>query len=251
MLASTGLFTYGLLDAVGDVSSRAGDRAGLELASAGRGAANLAYLVLTHGPSGVPQTPPDFPGDSNGPTGTAGAVVTATLPLPLCVPPVCIMVPPVVAGSAGNAPSNVLFSTGDGGNSSNSNVTTRPTPKGSENDVGNDLGPGNTPQASYKGGKQVPYGTPGSVRPDFVADNGTASFEVKNYNIQTNASGLINNVSQQAFQRAVNLPDGMVQQVVIDVRGQILTPQQELVIRQGIVQKSNGIISPNAIQFKR
>ncbi|NML35487.1 hypothetical protein [Paraburkholderia antibiotica] len=57
---------------------------------------------------------------------------------------------------------------------------------------------------SYKDGEQVPYGTPGSVRPDFVAQDGTASFEVKNYNIATNSSGLINNVANQAVQRAAN-----------------------------------------------
>ena len=80
----------------------------------------------------------------------------------------------------------------------------------------------------------MPYGTPGSVRPDYVATDGSVSFEVKNYNIQNNTNGLVNNVSQQAIQRAENLPVGMVQQVVIDVRGQVLTPQQEFVIRQGI-----------------
>ncbi|MGN5479979.1 hypothetical protein ACTMU2_33570 [Cupriavidus basilensis] len=96
----------------------------------------------------------------------------------------------------------------------------------------------------------MPYGTAGSVRPDFVAADGSASFEVKNCNIATNASGLINNVAQQATQRANNLPEGMQQQVVIDVRGQTVTDAQKNLIVQGIVQKSNVIISPTAIQFK-
>ncbi len=96
----------------------------------------------------------------------------------------------------------------------------------------------------------MPYGTPGSVRPDFVAADGTASFEVKNYNIATNSGSLVNNVAMQAMQRQANLPEGMQQQVVIDVRGQTITPQQELAIRQGIVSKSNGAIPFNSIRFK-
>jgi filamentous hemagglutinin len=61
---------------------------------------------------------------------------------------------------------------------------------------------------------------------------------------------LINNVAQQAIQRADNLPSGMEQQIVIDMRGQTVTDAQKVSIIQGIVQKSNGIISPTAIQFK-
>jgi filamentous hemagglutinin len=127
----------------------------------------------------------------------------------------------------------------------------RPSWRQSENDVGTDLGSSARSQISYKNGVEVPNGTPGSVRPDFVGTNGGASFEVKNYNIATNTSGLINNVAQQAIQRASNLPDGMQQQVIIDIRGQTVSLQQETAIRQGIVQKSNGAISPNSIQFKR
>jgi len=42
----------------------------------------------------------------------------------------------------------------------------------------------------------------------------------------------------------------MQQQVVIDVRGQMITVDQERNIIKGIVQKSNGIIKPEAIEFK-
>jgi len=77
------------------------------------------------------------------------------------------------------------------------------------------------------------------------------SVEVKNYNIATNSTGLANNVAEQAILRAQNLPQGMTQTVVIDVRGQAVTAQQEFVIRRAIVQKSNGAISPSDITFKR
>ncbi|MDY1014127.1 hypothetical protein, partial [Pseudomonas viridiflava] len=126
----------------------------------------------------------------------------------------------------------------------------RPTPQKSEIDVGADLGAGARPQVSYKNGQEVPYGTSGSVRPDWCVGN-VCSVEVKNYNIAKNQSGLISNVSKQAIQRAESLPQGMQQQVVIDVRGQMITVEQERNIIKGIVQKSNGAIKPEAIEFKR
>lgn len=150
-----------------------------------------------------------------------------------------------VAGAAAGKtlPDGVLLA--DGGGSS------RPSPRQSEIDVGSDLGSGHDPQVSYKNGQEVPYATPGSVRPDISTVDRTISYEVKNYNIENNSSGLINNVANQAIQRAANLPQGMQQQVVIDVRGQNITPQQENTIIQGIVNKSGGIIKPDAIEFKR
>ncbi|QQC64327.1 hemagglutinin repeat-containing protein [Paraburkholderia ginsengisoli] len=144
-------------------------------------------------------------------------------------------------GAANSLPANALLS--DSGN--------RPTPRQSELDETADQSGVSTPQVSYKGQDQVPYGTAGSVRPDLVSNDGTFSTEVKNYNIATNSSGLINNVANQAIQRADNLPDGMQQQVVIDIRGQTVSDVQKTAIIQGIVQKSNGIISPTSIRFKQ
>lgn len=42
-----------------------------------------------------------------------------------------------------------------------------------------------------------------------------------------------------------------MQEIVIDVRGQVLSLAQEDAIVRGIVQKSNGIVKPTNIQFKR
>lgn len=126
----------------------------------------------------------------------------------------------------------------------------RPTPRQSEIDVGKDLGDGWREQISFKDGKEVPYGTKDSVRPDWCQGN-TCSVEVKNYNIATNQSGLINNVAKQAIERQNNLPSGMQQEIVIDVRGQTISAIQEDAIIRGVVQKSNGIIKPTDIQFKR
>ena len=140
-LTSTGLFTYGALATVGDGASRVADSVSRQpigrlatLASGqaidlGYGIVNLGTQVLSHGPFAIPQTPPDFPGDSNGPTGSAGAVVTATLPLYLCAPPVCLMTPPIVTGTSGGKWTNLTFSSGQDSESANSgnNNTTKGT----------------------------------------------------------------------------------------------------------------------------
>ncbi|WP_261372450.1 hemagglutinin repeat-containing protein [Yersinia aldovae] len=129
-------------------------------------------------------------------------------------------------------------------------AATRPSHRQSEIDVGEGLGDGWREQVTFKDGKEVPYGTKGSVRPDWCQGN-VCSVEVKNYNITTNSNGLINNISKQAIDRQANLPAGMRQEVVIDVRGQTISAIQEDSIIRGIVQKSNGIIKPTDIQFKR
>ncbi|WP_141683096.1 VENN motif pre-toxin domain-containing protein [Gilliamella intestini] len=124
----------------------------------------------------------------------------------------------------------------------------RPHSSTSEKDVGASLPPDYRGQVSYKDGVEVPHGTKGSVRPDFC--NGTTcSIEVKNYDIGKYADNLINNISKQAIERQKHLPNGMQQQVRIDVRGQHLTPALEFKIRRGIVRKSNGIISSKQIEF--
>ncbi|MET1534237.1 filamentous hemagglutinin N-terminal domain-containing protein [Burkholderia sola] len=243
----------GFLTALGNMVSTAGGYIGDQLASAGRGAVNMGnqFIGLMNANSG--QTPPSDPNplveaNNGNPPAAGGAVVTP--PVMACTPDKgCVFTPPLVApGSSNGAPSNATLSSGDSG-SSDSTTATRPGWRQSENDVGSDLGSSARPQVSYKGGVEVSNGTPGSVRPDFTATDGSASFEVKNYNIATNSSGLINNVSQQAIQRADNLPTGMQQQIVIDVRGQTVTDAQKVSIIRGIVQKSNGIISPTSIRF--
>ncbi|WP_323666810.1 DUF637 domain-containing protein [Pectobacterium punjabense] len=125
----------------------------------------------------------------------------------------------------------------------------RPSWRKSETDIGKNLGEGWREQISFKGGKEVPYGTSGSVRPDWCLGT-ICSIEVKNYNLATNQNGLINIVSKQAIERKANLPAGMRQEVIIDIRGQTLTTQQRAVIRKSIAEKSNGSINPSSIRFK-
>jgi hypothetical protein len=50
--------------------------------------------------------------------------------------------------------------------------------------------------------------------------------------------------------RADNLPTGMEQQIVIDIRGQVVAPKQRAQIIRGILEKTGGVISESAIGFK-
>ena len=59
-------------------------------------------------------------------------------------------------------------------------ATVRPTPRQSGIDVGANLPPGARLQVSYKDGQEVPYGTLGSVRPDWCIGN-VCSIEVKKF----------------------------------------------------------------------
>jgi len=60
---------------------------------------------------------------------------------------------------------------------------------------------------------------------------------------------LVSNISKQVKERAVPLPKGMEQQVIIDIRGQTVTPAQIQKVINGVLQKSNGIIKETDITF--
>jgi len=126
--------------------------------------------------------------------------------------------------------------------------TTRPSPRQSERDLAKELGTNARTQVSYKNGKEVPYGTPGSVRPDCVL--GTCAFEVKNYDIGKNSSALIKNVSTQVKERNEHLPGNMKQQIVIDIRGQAVSEIQKNQIRSKIIERTNGAIKASDIRFQ-
>ncbi|WP_165774376.1 hemagglutinin repeat-containing protein [Herbaspirillum robiniae] len=107
-LRQTGLFSYGDSDAWKDLSDRAIDFTKEQLGSAGRGALNLAALILRNGPNALPSDlPGGDAGDFGGPSGTAGAVITPSIPI--CIPGFgCVLSPSITI------PSNVYASTGNG-----------------------------------------------------------------------------------------------------------------------------------------
>jgi hypothetical protein len=148
--------------------------------------------------------------------------------LPLHVP----VTPGTEGPSGGQGPlmgGAAVFS-GDKALASAAGIVRQPTSgQRSERYYGTMLSDDHPPQLSYLAGRQVGYGTTGSVRPDFVSPDGkTASFEVKNYDITNNRSSrLINDVVKQVLRRATNLPEGMKQKVAIDITGQSVTIERQ------------------------
>lgn len=126
-------------------------------------------------------------------------------------------------------------------------IPERPSWKQSEIDAEMNF-PGYDSQKSFLNGKEVPYGTKGSTRPELYKTG--HSVEVKNYNIQNNSgkNNLINNVSKQIKDRVANLPSGTEQTILIDVRGQNVTNELLKEVRSKILKKSGVDVE---IIFKR
>lgn len=112
----------------------------------------------------------------------------------------------------------------------------RPSWRKSEVDTGKNY-TNYEPQKSFLNGKEVPYGTKGSVRPDYYIDE--HSVEVKNYNIETHygQNSLVYNISKQVKQKLSNLPEGTRQTIVIDVRGQLVNNSILKEIKDRIITK--------------
>ena len=113
----------------------------------------------------------------------------------------------------------------------------RPSWRDSEIEIGKDY-PNYEAQKSFINGEEVPYGTKGSVRPEYYRIG--HSVEVKNYKIETPAgrNRLINNVSGQVKQRIRHLPEGTRQTIVIDIRGQNIDSSALIEIKNRIIEKS-------------
>jgi RHS repeat-associated protein len=128
---------------------------------------------------------------------------------------------------------------GDAGQGGSS---TRPTWRQSEIDAKADF-PDYNEQISFKDGKEVPYGTKGSVRPDYYKAG--SSVDIKNYNVETanGRSNLVNNISKQYYQRSTHLPQGTKQSVMIDVRGQNVSNVELEILYNSIMEKTNNGIT--------
>ena len=123
----------------------------------------------------------------------------------------------------------------EGGGSSS---TSRPTWRKSELDAAADF-PDYDAQKSFLNGEEVPYGTKGSVRPDYYKDG--FSVDIKNYNIESASgrSNLAGNIERQYYQRIENLPDGTKQSVMIDVRGQNVSEEVLNALCDDVMQRTN------------
>lgn len=112
-------------------------------------------------------------------------------------------------------------------------------------------------QQSFKGrSENIRYGEAGSVRLDnslhIVSEKGAVkeTFEMKNY-IAKNHSNMTSTIGKQAIKGAKELPEGTVQNIVIDIRGQMNsfdTNFKDRIIKD-IVRKSDGIILKENIFF--
>lgn len=117
----------------------------------------------------------------------------------------------------------------------------RPTWRQSELDAKLDY-PGYKDQVSFINGEEVPYGTKGSVRPDYYKEG--SSIDIKNYKIESSSgrNNLVKNIKNQYYQRVKNLPKDTSQTVVIDVRGQNVSDEILAELKRDIKKETkNGI----------
>ena len=93
-----------------------------------------------------------------------------------------------------------------------------PTPRDSEIYALDKIG--GREQVTYYKGEEGPYGTLGASRPDLVKKVGKSlhAYEIKNYNLKDNKSLLKRVLRTQIKDRAINLPSGTQQRVLLDVR---------------------------------
>ena len=116
------------------------------------------------------------------------------------------------------------------GEKSDANESKRPNWKESEDKAKEIYG--GEEQPSYKDGKKVPHGTPGSTRPDLVVENPETgqltAIEVKNYDLsdEENVKALCDTLKKQVEDRNSNMPEGTEQRIVLDVRGQGLSDEK-------------------------
>lgn len=121
----------------------------------------------------------------------------------------------------------------------------------SEDYVKDQLGDDFIAQQSYQDGVPIKGKPAGSVRPDFCSMDGSCSIEVKNYDLNRSGgeSSLVNNIAEQAVYRKNHLPSGMTQMIKIDIRGQNVSTAKKIEIIEKIVNKSNGSIDFDSIEF--
>jgi filamentous hemagglutinin len=99
------------------------------------------------------------------------------------------------------------------------------------------------PEGKYIEGK---WGDAGSVRPDYYDDISNTVYEVKNYDMNKNLSGLKQNISQQIQNRKNIFGEGVEQIYILDIRGQSLIKTQQQIMNELV--ESTGL-SPDSIKF--
>ena len=139
------------------------------------------------------------------------------------------------------ATKNITTESGNAKPTETGTETSRPTWRQSELDAAKDF-PDYDAQKSFINGEEVPYGTKGSVRPDYYKDG--YSVDIKNYNVESASgrSNLARNIEKQYYQRIENLPEGTKQSVMIDIRGQNVTDADLSALYDDIMKRTdNGV----------
>ena len=114
---------------------------------------------------------------------------------------------------------------------------------------------GGEEQQSYKDGKEVPYGTPGSTRPDLVVEDPETgkltAIEVKNYDLsdENNVDKLCDELKRQVEDRKNNMPEGTEQIIVLDIRGQDLSQDKKDEVANKIKEKLQDVYPDIKIDF--
>lgn len=188
-------------DGKGGTGSQFLDFIGDQLASAGRGAQNLANqfaaLVNANGPQGPYVSPDDLngPGGNSKPPATGGSAV----PVTVCVPPVCVVVPAVTPGAPGYGAGNTTLNSGNG-DGAKGNVTAESGAKPDPNETRAGQGLANAgydvshqPTANSQGTPgvrtadllvtgvgQVDVYTPVNINPNSIVRNIEAKFDQAN-----------------------------------------------------------------------
>lgn len=121
---------------------------------------------------------------------------------------------------------------------SSSTTNNRPSWRQSELDANSQFSDYQS-QQSFKNGETANYGDKGSVRPDLYKEG--HSIDVKNYDVTTSQGrdNLARNIEQQYYQRLEHLPTGTRQSVLIDVRGQDVSPSTLQDLADSISKKTN------------
>ncbi|UNK34620.1 LXG domain-containing protein [Bacillus sp. N5-665] len=142
-------------------------------------------------------------------------------------------------GLTGEAILSTLPSSGHWGNYLSSYfMFARPSWRESENEIGG-IHPDYDDQVAFKDREVVSKYTKGSTRPDFYIEG--HSIEVKNYDLSTKSrrTNLVNTIVKQVNDRAIHLPEGTKQTIIIDTRGQTVSSDILREIRAEIHKKAN------------
>ena len=181
-LQATGLFpTYSYSNLATDLTDQVADAVAQQLASVGRGASNLGnmFVGLMNANSG--QTGPADPnnqlpgGGGDNTSGTAGAVVTPAVPVPLPNGTI-VTTPPLVSPGSAGTPGNAIFSSGESGNDSGSAANGQ----GPATDTTTAGATASTGTAGSSGGGGAAANAIGAAREQAVANEvgGTVSGEI-------------------------------------------------------------------------